>query len=71
MATTERITSQRLAMIMVDRVCGLDLRGAGRGGWRFDQPPAMTRQGGTVYFFCSAACQLEFEQNPQKYLKAS
>lgn len=69
--TTERITAQRLTLMMIDPVCGTDLRGAGRGGWRFDQRPATTLYGGTHYFFCSEACQKQFEANPHRYQKAS
>ena len=67
----ERVTAQRLVIVMIDPVCGVDLRASGRAGWRFAQAAETTVHDGKHYFFCSRECRKEFDQSPRKYLQAS
>ena len=56
---------QFLRMMMVDPVCGKDLRGGGTSR----QPPVTQIDKGTVYFFCSDVCRRRFEHAPQLFRK--
>lgn len=57
------ITEKFLRMLMVDPVCGKDLRGTGSLG----NGPVTLNQNGTIQFFCSEDCRRRFEQDPGKF----
>jgi len=52
-------------MMMVDPVCGKDLRGGGTSS----QPPVTQIHNGTVYFFCSDVCRRRFDHAPTLFRK--
>ena len=63
------VTGQRVAMVVVDPVCGINVRGAILNR-SLPQPVTMAYEG-MHYMFCSDLCRREFEHNPRRYLKAS
>ncbi len=44
-----------------DPVCGMDVEES--------KAEAQSNYKGLTYYFCSKACQKEFEKNPEKYTK--
>ncbi|HUF54160.1 MAG TPA: YHS domain-containing protein [Dehalococcoidia bacterium] len=42
-----------------DPVCGMDVEA--------ESAAAMSEHGGQVYYFCSAACQEEFDAEPDRF----
>lgn len=34
-----------------------------------ENPPSTTQYNGQTYYFCSYACQMEFERHPEQYIK--
>jgi len=49
-------------MAAIDPVCGMTVEE--------DQAAATLEHGGTTYYFCSADCKEEFEENPEDYVEA-
>jgi YHS domain-containing protein len=57
------ITEKFLRMLMVDPVCGKDLRGTGALGYG----PVTLNHNGVIYFFCSEGCRTRYEQDPEQF----
>ena len=44
-----------------DPVCGMEIKDIAKAE-KFEYK-------GTIYYFCSTLCKIQFEQNPEKYVK--
>lgn len=55
------IGKKEVNVMAKDPVCGMEVDEK--------NPPAISEYKGKKYYFCNKACKIEFDKNPEKYVK--